>query len=134
MVPLIFPILVCFLWTNGIFGYSARGTKVHLYWFWWQSWPSVWVYTYVCMSYFYIHVVSTPMQHVWCPLCVSCASSLVLSLSSFPLLPSPPSHLSLPFLSHTSLHSYLSPMVFVDSGPSDSQYPKSLFVQTSGII
>ena len=32
----------------------SRSTKVHMYWFmrnWWQSWPSVWVYTYVCTSY-----------------------------------------------------------------------------------
>ena len=68
----------------------------------------------------YIHVVPTPtcMQHVLCP---PSSSLFLLFLSSSP--------------SHTSLHSYHSPdlyriVVFIDSGPSDSQYPNGHVVQT----
>ena len=109
MVPLSFPIRVCFLWTNGILGFSARGTNVHLYWFmrnWWQSWPSVWVYTYV--PYFHIHVVSTPMQHACAVSSAYLLCLLPLPLSSFPLsfLPLSHTYLSLSFptlpFTHTS--------------------------------
>ena len=109
MAPLNFPIRVCFLWTNGKSGYSARGTKVHLYWFmrnWWQSWLSVWLYVctgsihvmYICVrKLFYIHVIPTSMQLV---LLYLLCLSLFSSLSFFPPTHLPPSFLPLP---HTSL-------------------------------
>ena len=71
----------------------------------------------------YVSTLHTCSTHTY--MYAACAvSSLFLSVSSFPLSPS-----------HTSLHSYHSPdlyriVVFIDSGPSDSQYPNGHVVQT----
>ena len=131
MVPLSFQIRVCFLWTNGIFGYSARGTKVHLYWFignWWQSWPSVWVYIYVFVHRLHtcnLHMCTRTILHTCDTHYLLCLPSLFLL--SLPLTSFPPSFLYLPHtylsLSFTTLpFTHTSPLyrivVYINSGSS----------------
>ena len=120
MVPLSFQIRVCFLWINGIFGYLARGTKVHLYLFMrnrWQSWLSVWVYVHVFVHRLLtcnVHMCMRAILHTCDTHYLLCLPSLFLL--SLPITSLPPSFLrslapTSPFpLPHTSLHSYLSPV------------------------
>ena len=108
---------------------------MHLYWFmrnWWQSWPSVWVYVHVIVHRLHtcnvhmctcnVHMCTRAILYTCDTHYLRCLPSLFLlslPLTSLPpsLLPSPPSHLTLPFLPHTSLHSYLSPVQITSYRP-----------------
>ena len=95
-------------------------TKVHLYWFMKNWWPGCLfgrTYMYLCTGS--IHMRTRGIVHTVIPTSIQlvllyllCLLPLLLSFF-FPfhsppsLLPSPPSHLSLPFFPHTYLHSYL---------------------------
>ena len=87
------------------FGYSARGTKVHLYWFmrnWWQSWPSVWVYVHVFVDRLHtcnVHMCMQAILHTCDTHYLLCLPSLFLL--SLPLTSLPPSFLPLP---HTYMY------------------------------